>query len=350
MDRPPEPSELHIWDRISTNSLVRFLLFFGCGWAMIATFNYFQNVVFTFTFAAILAFLLNYPVRYLERFLGRGLALGVVIVVSLTSVIGLVVALGLTAFGQLQQLINATTQTLNTSNNPISQFERFLNTFNIQVNLLEDFGEIIRNALQFIVTFISGSLAALPNTFLTFIIILVVAFFMLIDGEKIWHLLLKFIPPSRRDRFSTAVKKSFLGFFRGQVLLCIFLSTSTFLVLLALRVPFALSLAIIVAVLDAIPGIGATLGVLTISSITLIQSGWLTAIKVITVCIILQQIQDNFVSPRIMQTTVDLNPVVVFFALMVGAKIAGLLGIFLSVPIAGVIVSLLEIEELQSEN
>ncbi len=49
-----------------------------------------------------------------------------------------------------------------------------------------------------------------------------------------------------------------------------------------------------------------------------------------------------------MQSTVHLNPLVVFFALLVGTQIAGLLGVFLSIPIARVVVSLLEIEELQA--
>jgi Predicted permease len=65
--------------------------------------------------------------------------------------------------------------------------------------------------------------------------------------------------------------------------------------------------------------------------------------------VILQQIQDNFIGPKIMQSSVNINPVVLFFALMIGARIAGILGVFLSVPLAGVIVNLLDIEEMQSK-
>jgi len=82
--------------------------------------------------------------------------------------------------------------------------------------------------------------------------------------------------------------------------------------------------------------------------IVLSQSVWL-ALKVLIACIILQQIQDNLISPRIMQDALNLNPVVVFFALLVGAKVASLLGIFISIPIAGVIVSLFEIDEMKAE-
>lgn len=100
--------------------------------------------------------------------------------------------------------------------------------------------------------------------------------------------------------------------------------------------------------LDIIPGIGATLGISVITSIVISQGIWL-ALKVLAVCVVLQQIQDNSIAPRIMQNALNLNPVMIFFALLIGARIAGLLGIFISIPIAGVIVSLFEIDEMKSE-
>jgi predicted PurR-regulated permease PerM len=63
----------------------------------------------------------------------------------------------------------------------------------------------------------------------------------------------------------------------------------------------------------------------------------------------LQQIQDNLIAPRVMQGSVNINPVVIFFALLVGARVAGLLGIFLAIPITGIIVSLFDIEEMKAE-
>jgi len=82
-----------------------------------------------------------------------------------------------------------------------------------------------------------------------------------------------------------------------------------------------------------IPGIGATLGISTICLLVLSQSFSL-ALKVLAACIVLQQIHNNLIAPRIMQNSLNLNPVVVFFALLVGARVAGLLGIFIVIPIA----------------
>jgi predicted PurR-regulated permease PerM len=179
-------------------------------------------------------------------------------------------------------------------------------------------------------------------------LIAVVALFMLLDGEKLWELTLKLLPKNRRERFTVVIKRKFLGFFRGQLILTLFLSTTTFIVFLVLRVPFPLVLSMIVGLIDVIPGIGATLAISIVTLIVLSQSVWL-AIKVLVICIILQQIQDNLIAPRVMQGAVNLNPVVVFLALLVGARVAGLLGLFISIPVAAVIVSWFEINEMKSE-
>jgi predicted PurR-regulated permease PerM len=337
----------NFWQRLHNLALVRFLLLVASGWAIIQLLEYFQGVIVIFTFAAILAFLLSYPVQWLRRFLPHGLAVLVVFLISIVILGGIAITLGLAVLSQGQQLIDSITTFLNSLAPFIERLETFLRNRNLQIDL--DFiQEQLRN--QAINTLVS-SLAILQQfltNFVTFILIAVISFFMLLDGEKIWHLILKVVPRQRRSRFNHVIQRSFLGFFRGQLLLTLFLTTATLLVFIILNVPFALLLAVIVGLLDVIPGIGATLGVSTITLIVLSQNVWL-ALKVFVACIILQQIQDNLIAPRIMQGALNLNPIVVFFALLVGARVAGLLGVFISIPIAGVIVSLFEIEEMQSE-
>ncbi|MBW4539657.1 MAG: AI-2E family transporter [Myxacorys chilensis ATA2-1-KO14] len=349
MDEVPEQSKHQpLWSQISTNALVRFLLFFASGWAFVALFQYFEYVIFVFTFSAVLALLLNYPMRYLERFVGRSLALGLVITLSLITIIVLVIAIGLTLTNQVQQLATLLLESLNAANNPLDQLRSELAARNIPLNL-DAIEAQIRDAFVFGLNWAVGSLPILLQNYVTFIIVLVVAFFMLIDGPKLWQLVLKLVPAQNRSRFSRAVQRNFVGFLRGQLLISFLLSVATFLAFALFQVPFSFLLAVTVGVFDLIPGIGATLGVSFVCLIILVQSGWLTALKVLAVCVVLQQLQDNFVSPRVMQSTVHLNPVVVFFALLVGTRVSGLLGIFLGIPIAGVIVSLLEIEEAQGD-
>jgi predicted PurR-regulated permease PerM len=347
MDKSPEPAERHShWIRIDTNVLVRFLLLFASGWALVVLLQYFEYAIFVFTFSAILALLLNYPTQFLQRFVGRSAAFSLVIILSLIMIIVAVVAIGLTLSNQIQQLATLLLQTLNTANNPLDRLQHALAARNIPFNF-DAIEAQVRNAFVFGVNWVVSSLPVLLQNYVTFIIILVVAFFMLIDGAKLWQLVLKLVPVRHRSRVSTAVQTNFVGFLRGQLLISLLLSVATFLVFALFQIPFPFLLAAIVGVFDLIPGIGATLGVSLVCFVILVQNGWLTAFKVLAVCIVLQQLQDNLLSPRVMQSTVHLSPVVVFFALLVGTRVSGLLGIFLAVPIAGVIVSLLNLEEAQ---
>lgn len=343
-----EPATRHFWDKLNNSVLVRFLLLFACGWAAILLLDYFQTVIIIFTSAAILAFLLSYPVQWLRRFLPHGLAVTVVFLLSLVTIAGLTITVGLAVLYQGQQLISSITDFLNSLAPLVLQAEAFLRERNLQVNL-EGIEEQFRTqALGWIVSSLATLQVFLANLVII-ILIAVVALFMLLDGERLWRLLLKLVPRQQRNRFTGVIKRKFLGFFRGQFLLMLFLTFSTFIVFLILRVPFPLVLAIIVGVFDAIPGIGATLGVSIITLIVLSQNVWL-AFKVLAACIVLQQIQDNLISPRIMQDSLNLNPVVVFFALLVGARVAGILGIFIAIPLAGVLVTLFEIEEMKAES
>jgi predicted PurR-regulated permease PerM len=337
----------NFWSRLNNLALVRFLLLVASGWAIIQLLAYFEPVIVIFTFAAILAFLLSYPVQWLRRFLPHGLAVFVVFLVSIVIIGGLAVTVGLTILSQGQQLIDSVSAFLNSLVPLLERIEELLNKRNIQLDLTVIEEQIRNQAITSLVSSLAILQSILTN-FLTFILIAVVAFFMLLDGEKIWYFLIKQIPLQRRSRFTTVIRRKFLGFFRGQLLLTLFLASTTFIVFLLLKVPFALILSVIVGILDIIPGIGATLGVSIITLIVLSHGVWL-ALKVLVACIVLQQIQDNLIAPRIMQGALNLNPVVVFFALLVGARVAGLLGIFISIPIAGVIVSMFEIDEMKSE-
>ena len=333
--------------RLSNSFIIRFLLFFAFGWASLQLWAYFETVIVIFTFAAILATLLNYPVRWLQRFLPRTVAVIFVFLVSLLIIIALAVTLGLAILSQGQQLINRFFETVNSVGPLVEQLETFLQTRNLQLDL-DAIAERIRNFALSGISYIISLLWSSLTNFINFIVIAVVTLFMLLNGKNVWRFVLKIVPESSRKRFADTVEEKLLGFFRGQLILMLFLSTSNFLVFILLQVPFPLVLSLIIGVIDAVPGIGATLGIGTVFLILLTQDV-LLAFKVLVASIILQQIQDNLISPRVMQNSVNVNPVVTFFALLVGAKIAGLLGIFLAVPIAGLVVSLLEIDDLKGE-
>ncbi len=348
MSEPPTPN---FWARLNNLVLVRFLLLIASGWAFVKVLAYFETVIVIFSFAAIVAFLLSYPVRSLQRFLPRGVAVALVFFLGMAIIAGITITVSLSVLSQWQQLLESLTTFFNSLIPIVEQLERFLRSRNIQLNLnliQEHFSEQLLTGVGAGIGYSLNTIKIFFANFLNLILIAVVAFFMLLDGERLWGIILKLVPEHLQNRFTVVIKRKFLGFFKGQMLLTLFLTTSTFTVFLIFNVPFPLLLAVIAGVFDIVPGIGATLGVSVVCIILLSQSVWL-ALKVLVICIILQQIQDNFIAPRIMQNSLNINPVVIFFALLVGARVAGLLGIFISIPITGVIVSLFEIDEMKAE-
>lgn len=337
----------HWFDRLNNSRLVRYLLLFALGWAIVQVLAYFETVIVIFSIAAILAFLLNYPVKWIQRFLPRGWAVGIVFLSTLALFIGLAATLGISILSQAQQLLDKAPDLLNYTLSWVETLEGWLRERNLQL----DTNAITTQLREQTWLGIGKSFALFQQVLasvLDMIIIAVVAFFMLLDGARLWRLFLSLFPDALQNKLATSVRRNFLGFFWGRLILSIFFGVSAFIVFLVLQVPFPLVLAAIAGVFDLIPGIGATLGISLVCLIILPQ-GILLSLKVLVGCILLQQVEENILMPRIMQGAVNINPVVMFFALLVGAKVAGLFGVFLSIPITGTLVNLFEIDEMKGE-
>jgi predicted PurR-regulated permease PerM len=337
-----------LWDYLNTSSLVRYLLLFACGWATIEILDYFQIVVIIFVSSTILAFLLSRPVGWLKRFLPHNLAAMIVFVVALATICGIVSTVGFAILSQGQPVIDNIVAFLTSITSRLEWLERWLARWNLQTDLQFMANQLKEQAVGFLGAGV-GVLQMLLSNFVHGIFIAVVTFFMLLDGDRLWQLFLKLLPVEHRDRVTQVVQQSLLGFFWGKLLLCLFFGTAAFLAFLILKVPYALTLAVTVALFDLIPGIGATLGISLIMLFLLSQSIFL-AIQVGVVCVLLQQLEENVLLPLVMKDSLNINPVLMFFALIVGARIAGILGLFLAIPVASVIVSLLEIEEMKGKS
>ncbi|PLZ26504.1 AI-2E family transporter, partial [Fischerella thermalis WC559] len=105
---------------------------------------------------------------------------------------------------------------------------------------------------------------------------------------------------------------------------------------LILKVPFALVFAIFIGVSELIPFVGATLGIGTVTILLLLQNWWL-AIQVAIAAIVMQQVKDNLLGPKLLGDFIGINPIWIFVSILMGFEIAGFLGSLLAVPIAGTI-------------
>lgn len=335
-----------MWKQLNNAKLVRYILLLTLTWIVVRVIAYFETVIVIFIFAAIVAFLLNYPVVWLSRYMKRWLAIIFAFLLALLILGILTATLGLTLVSQLQQLIEQAPQLLDSTLNLLKNLPWLQNKeLTIDFNTWET--QLQEQALNLVGTGIN-TIQNLLSSLLDLILIVVVAFFMLLNGKPLWNLVLGFVPSALRKDLVTAISQNFLGFFWGRLLLSIFFGVSTFLVFILLGVPYALALSTLAGLFDLIPGIGATLGISLVCLIILPQ-GILLSLKVLVGCILLQQIEENLLMPRIMQGSINMNPVVMFFALLVGARIAGLIGVFLSIPLAGVLISLLDVKEMRGD-
>lgn len=168
------------------------------------------------------------------------------------------------------------------------------------------------------------------------IIILVITFYLLVEENSIRKLVWS-VTPERKQKYVMDVlsrmQKRIGLWMRGQLILCVAIFALTYVGLSILGVKYALILAIIAGFTEFIPYLGPILGAIPAVFLASGQSMTL-ALFTIILYIIIQQIENNFLVPKIMQKTAGLNPIISIVVLMIGFSIGGVLGALLSIPVA----------------
>ncbi len=325
--------------------LITWLLVLVTGWLTISAVEYVGELISILITAGLIAFILNYAVAKLQQFIPRGLAAALV---YLTAAL-VVVIIGLTivppVLTQGGQLITKFPELVESARQQLTDFQSWGVERNLPINV-----EILQQQLlaklqaqaETIAATSLGLVLGTFNWFLDFILILVIAFYMLLDGERIWTGITTILSPKVRYVFTHSLTRNLQGFVLGQFLLGLFMAVTLTLAFWSLKVPFFLLFAVFIGLMEVIPFVGATLGIGTVTIIVAFLNWWL-ALQVLVVAIILQQIKDNIVAPRVMGNLTGLSPVIIFSSLLLGGKIAGLLGVILAIPITGVIKSVIEV-------
>jgi predicted PurR-regulated permease PerM len=176
-----------------------------------------------------------------------------------------------------------------------------------------------------------------------FVTIIFLTLFMILEGPTWVERGLTMLPQASRPRWRNVgrrISQTVSGYVTGNLLISVVAGGSTTIVLLLLDVPFALALGLVVAILDLIPLAGATLAGILITTIGLLTS--LTAGLVILVFFVLyQQVENHVLQPLVYGRTVQLSPLVVLIAILLGTEIAGVLGALGAIPVAGTLQILL---------
>ena len=313
-------------------------------WLMGQTFIFFEQVITITVLSAIFALLLNYPVRWLERLrVKRVLAIFIVGFVAIAVVVTIAVSVIPLVINQAVELLEDIPQWLSDSSDQISTLDQFAKAQRWPININQVTSQVqrlIELVLEWLPEFAFGTLGRIFDAIITLVLI----FYMLLYGKSMWKGLFKVVPDPYSQALRTSIQFNFQQFFISQLLLALFMLITLTIGFVILKVRFALLLSLLIAFFELIPFIGAAIGISLVVLLVLLQGTWL-ALKVAIVAIVLQQIKDNILAPKLFGTFIGLNPIWVFLSLLIGGRVAGLLGVLLSVPIAGTIKS--SIEKLQ---
>jgi predicted PurR-regulated permease PerM len=190
---------------------------------------------------------------------------------------------------------------------------------------------------------LTGTAVAITKGIITAILAVVtIAFmtlFMLLEGPAWMERFYAMLPDDSRERWrgvGDRIYRTVGGYVTGNLLISVIAGVSATIVLLLLGVPYAVALGLLVAILDLIPLAGVTIAAIIVCSVGFLHA--LTAgIILIVFFIVYQQIENHLLQPLVYSRTVRLSPLAILISVLVGAKIAGVVGALAAIPVAGTI-------------
>jgi len=310
------------------------------------------GVLGPFLFSIAMAYLLNPLVSWLEkRRLKRALAsllvlfvfmlgltiLGIFLVPQLVSEIGDLINQTVTALPQVRDWLQ---------NTVLPSLSRLpVDLQKLQNALLEDLpgklqavlGTVLRGALNF-----TATTSAVLGQLLNVILIPVLTYYFLNDGQQLWEqFILRLFPEERRANVRHKVQIAddmMSGFLRGQVTVMAIVGILSGIGMAIVGVPYALFVGLMSGLLNIIPYIGLLISlILTLVVALFTANPFATMIKAALVFAIVQGLEGSVISPKIVGEKVGLHPMIVILSVLVGAQFFGFWGLLLAVPVAAII-------------
>lgn len=199
---------------------------------------------------------------------------------------------------------------------------------------------------RFNVSIFEPQLASLPQNIFKIIVgafnnvinlftLMVIVYYLILERKNL-HKYLLFLfgnngREARAETFINQLEKKLGGWVRGQLLLMLFVGLLSYVGLVFLGVEFAIPLAFLAAILEIVPSIGPTLSAVPAILVALGSSPVL-ALAVAALYFVIQQVENNFLVPKVMSKAVGLSPLIVIISLLVGLRLAGIAGAILAIP------------------
>ncbi|MCW2885592.1 MAG: hypothetical protein JWL58_2454 [Streptosporangiaceae bacterium] len=173
--------------------------------------------------------------------------------------------------------------------------------------------------------------------------ILILTLYFLGSLPSITTFFYRLAPRSRRARVSLIgdeILGRIGGYVGGNILISIIAGATTYVFLLIAGVPYPIALALIIAITDLIPLVGATLGAVLVTAVAFFAGLWI-GIATLIFCLVYQQVENYVIAPRVMKRSVDVQPAVTVIAALIGGALLGMVGALLAIPAAAAVALIL---------
>lgn len=303
-----------------------------------------------FVTAALIAFLLDLPSRWLQqRGLARPLSFSLVLGITLGGLSLAATWLVPRLIEQLGELVNAIPSWLVQAQELLNQLQSLAEARGwptdfspLSDDLLARSSRVARSVSQQLLSLLSATLGLTVNT----VIVLVLAVFLLLGGESIAAGLARWLPSDWRELVTSTINRTFRGYFAGQVLIALILSSLQLVVFTLLQIPYGVVFALLIGFTTLVPYASA-LTIILVSTVLAVEDPR-TGLEVLAAAISVGQVVDQLISPRLMGSIVGLQPAWLLFCLPLGARagsllgLGELLGLLLAVPVASVLKTFLD--------
>jgi len=295
--------------------------------------------VLTWIFIALfLALALNPAVDRLEaRLKRRGLATGVVYIAALAAVVGIGFLFIPTLVNQVNDFAGKVPDYLN----DLTKGRGRLGFLQTKYHLVDKARKALQDGGASKLFGVSGAALSLArgvvNAVLATVTIAFLTLFMLLEGKRWIESFFSLLAPATARRWRAVghdIYRTVGGYVTGNLLISLIAGGLTTIVLLILGVPYAVALGLIVAILDLIPLAGATIAAIIVGTVAALHS-IPAGIIVVVFFIIYQQVENHILQPVVYGRTVQLSPLVVLIAVLIGAALGGVLGALAAIPVAG---------------
>jgi len=298
-----------------------------------------RDILLLIFISIILAALIEPPVNWAEeRRVPRGISI-IVIYVVLVLFLGLVVRLVIPPIIQqvalLAQNFPSLWSRIVENTDSLRQFseEQGLSG-NIQ-RLLES----LQTGLQRAATGVYGFTVALFRNLVNFVMVLVLTYYLVVQKDSVSRLF-RAVTPARYHEYLIgmfhAIQEKIGDWARGQLILGLIIGALSFVGLMFLLPEYALVLALIAAITELIPYLGPILGAIpaVFLGFTVTPYSWSRGLAVLILYAAIQQLENNVIVPKVMKKQLGLNPVVIIIAMLIGERMAGIIGLILALPVA----------------